>query len=403
VRVLPRCSSSAVQSAVVVALAATACTSDPVEPVASADQIRTAAAIAPPALVQVSGGASHTCGLTSTGEAWCWGFGDNGQLGTGDGALRPVPTRVAGGLRFRQISAGGFYICGVTTENRLWCWGANFNGGLGDGTTERRFLPVPVSTSLRFLTVSDGLHSGHTCGLTTERAAYCWGANGDGELGDGSRTRRLLPVAVAGGRTWRQISAGASHSCGVTQGRVALCWGSDDQGQLGDNPERQRRVVPRQVAGGLAFDQISTGFFRTCGVITDARAFCWGEGGVGQIGDGKRLDRYVPRAVAGGQRFRRISAVGINHTCAEAASGRVYCWGGNFWGEVGDGTTEPRLRPVTVATSLVFAQMATGTDHTCAVTADAATYCWGANEFGQLGDGTTRNSRSTPGPVIGGS
>jgi alpha-tubulin suppressor-like RCC1 family protein len=81
----------------------------------------------------------------------------------------------------------------------------------------------------------------------------------------------------------------------------------------------------------------------------------------------------------------------------------VYCWGGNFWGEVGDGTTEPRLRPVTVATSLVFAQMATGTDHTCAVTADAATYCWGANEFGQLGDGTTRNSRSTPGPVIGGS
>jgi len=380
-------------------LAVTACNRDLTEPRSPASQEASASATAAPAFVQVSGGASHTCGITGAGEAWCWGLGDNGQLGTGDNANRSLPARVSGGLVFRQISAGGFYTCGVTTDHEIWCWGANFNGALGDGTFQRRFEPVQVSSPLPFQTVSAGFLSGHTCALTTARVAYCWGSNGDGELGNGSRTKSAVPVAVKGGRTWREITAGSGHTCGITTTKVAFCWGSDENGRLGDGAEQQRRLVPSEVAGGLAFNQISAGGTHTCAVTTDARAFCWGSGHQGQIGDGQLQDRFVPKAVTGGHSFGRISAVGLNHTCAEATNGRAFCWGGNFSGEVGDGTNQLRTRPVRVATNLLFAQMATGQDHTCAVTSDATAYCWGSNEFGYLGNGTSRNTRSTPGPV----
>lgn len=380
-----------------------ACGSDPAEPTRPPDQPPIAAATAPPALVQVSAGQSHTCGITAAGQAWCWGMADNGQLGTGDDAIRLVPTPVAGNLVFRRISAGGLYTCGVTTDNRIWCWGANFNGGLGTGDEQRRYLPVQVASTLAWQTVSAGFGSGHTCALTTDRVAYCWGFNGDGALGDGSRTSRSLPAPVAGGRKWREISAGYSHTCGVTSGRIALCWGADDRGQLGDNPERGRRVVPRRVAGDLLYDQISAGFLHSCGVTTDARVLCWGAGLEGQIGDGKLLDRFIPTAVAGTRTYRRVSARGVSHTCAETLNSRLFCWGLNAWGSLGDGTTDPSPRPVAVATDLRFVQMSAGADHSCAVTAAAVAYCWGANEFAQLGDGSIQVSRYSPVPVAGGS
>jgi alpha-tubulin suppressor-like RCC1 family protein len=138
-------------------------------------------------------------------------------------------------------------------------------------------------------------------------------------------------------------------------------------------------------------------------VTTDARAFCWGVGTKAQIGDGRLVDRYVPKAVAGSLSFGRVSAGGINHSCGETLSGKIYCWGLNDAGQLGDGTRELRTRPKAVASSLVFAQMSAGHGHTCAVTSAAAAYCWGDNQAGQLGDGSSGNSHALPGPLAGGS
>jgi alpha-tubulin suppressor-like RCC1 family protein len=180
-----------------------------------------AAAAAASALVfsQVSGGGAHTCGLTTDSLAYCWGYNASGQLGDGtdtgpegcSGAIGPFgcstrPVLVSGGHRFRQVSAGAYHSCGVTGDYRAYCWGSN-GGALGDGTTTNRLTPVPVAGGHRFRILDAGLD--HTCGVSyPDNEAYCWGGNDLGQIGDGTLSLRLTPVAVLGGRKFRQVSAG---------------------------------------------------------------------------------------------------------------------------------------------------------------------------------------------------
>jgi alpha-tubulin suppressor-like RCC1 family protein len=218
---------------------------------------------------------------------------------------------VAGGLSFRQISAGTVHTCGVTTGNRAYCWGSG--GHLGDGTGTSRVRPVPVAGELSFRHVSAGTE--HTCGVTTDERVYCWGENTSGQLGNGTQGEtgypELSPVAVMGTLRFRGVSVGFHHTCGVTTTDRAYCWGSDKWGQIGDGAASvictypggtaPCRKKPTLVAGGYqwrqvdagggpgpAEDQIEIHGGRTCGVTTDGRAFCWGDGTLGQNGDGTR-------------------------------------------------------------------------------------------------------------------
>jgi alpha-tubulin suppressor-like RCC1 family protein len=191
---------------------------------------------------------------------------------------------MAGALLFRQVSAGRQHTCGVTGDDRAYCWGFNLSGQLGDGTTIiERFLPVPVLGGLHFRHVNAG--ADHTCGVTLDNLAYCWGENLNGELGDGTTTHRNTPVRVAGGYHFRLIRAGAGHTCALTTLDVAYCWGVG--GRLGDGANTQR-TTPVRVLGGLHWFQLSAGFSHTCGVTTDNRAYCWGNNGSGELGDGTR-------------------------------------------------------------------------------------------------------------------
>jgi alpha-tubulin suppressor-like RCC1 family protein len=170
-----------------------------------------------------------------------------------------TPVRVhAGGLRFGLVSAGDFHTCGVTTDNLAYCWGRNNVGGLGDGTTTDRLTPVPVAGGRRFLRVSAGGFQ-HTCAVNLFDVAFCWGLNSRSQLGDNTTTQRLTPVRVVGGLRFRQVSTGedghfggftgvADHTCGVTTGNLAYCWGDNRFGQLGDGTQRTRRR-PTAVAG----------------------------------------------------------------------------------------------------------------------------------------------------------
>jgi alpha-tubulin suppressor-like RCC1 family protein len=352
------------------------------------------------AVRQVDAGDIHACAVTTDQQAYCWGNNGAGELGDATVADRLTPVAVVGGLRFRQVSAGDEHTCGVTTDNLAYCWGFNFHGQVGDGTTTARSTPVPVAGGRRYRQVSAGAF--FTCGVTyPDNLAYCWGRNDYGQLGAGDAVQRLTPVAVRGGHVFRQVSAGTFfnglHACGVTLTNEAYCWGGNRYGQLGDSTTATRRVRPVLVAGGHHFIQVAAGAAHTCAVTPTNRAFCWGNGREGQIGNGKTYLSFWPRRVSGGLSFRRVTA-GFRHTCGETIDNVAYCWGSG--GQLGNGTTAQRATPVAVAGALGFAQLSAGEFSTCGTTTAAVAYCWGSNERGQLGDGTTAD-RLTPTAVAG--
>ena len=372
-------------------VAALGCREDAESPIAP-EPAPALATSATPALAfyQMSAGNDHTCGVTTDNRAFCWGFvGLSGPIALGDGSSKGslTPVAVVGGLRFRQVSAGYYSTCGVTTDYRAYCWGDNARGELGDGTTTDRLKPVPVAGGRQFRQVEVTFQ--HTCGVSyPDHRAYCWGDNAEGQLGDGARTIRLTPVAVAGTLAFRQVTTGYNHTCGVTTDNRAFCWGNNRVGQIGDSTTVFRRVKPTRVAGTRQFRQVDAGRDYNCAVTTDDRAFCWGEGRYGQIGNGKLAFYFWPRAVAGGLFFSRVSA-GAFHTCGETTGNRAYCWGTGGHGELGDGTyTGNRLTPVAVVGGLAFAQVSAGSFQTCGRTPAFVAYCWGSNFYGELGDGT---------------
>jgi alpha-tubulin suppressor-like RCC1 family protein len=360
---------------------------------------------------QLSGGGDHSCGLTTDNKAYCWGYNESGQLGDGSasgpescsGAAGPFPcsTRpvlVAGGHTFRQISAGQFHTCAVTTDSKAYCWGIN-RGALGNGATADQRAPVAVAGGHLFMQIDAG--NGHTCGVTTSNNAFCWGENTDGQLGDGTRTTRLIPVRVAGGLPWTQVTAGVGiygFSCGVTSDHRAFCWGNNNSGQLGDSSSVSRRLKPSLVVGKRQFRQVDAGDSHACGVNTVNRAYCWGNGRLGALGNGKSYLSFWPRAVAGGLFFDGVTA-GHAYSCGATTSHSAYCWGVNSLGELGDGTTTARFTPTAVAGGLAFAQVSTSGNHTCGTTTDSRGYCWGYGFFGQLGNGTSGSGAEAHSPV----
>jgi alpha-tubulin suppressor-like RCC1 family protein len=262
-----------------------------------------------------------------------------------------------------------------------------------------------ATTALLFYQLSGG-EAGFTCGVTPDYRAYCWGQNHNGQIGDGTTytgpsTARLTPVAVATTLRFQQVSAGWSHACGLAQDNRAYCWGSNGVGALGDGTMNDH-YTPVAVAGGLHFKQLDAGSDYTCGVtFSDNRAYCWGNNWAGQLGDGTTSPRLRPRLVVGGLYFKHVRT-GTFHACGITMSNRAYCWGFNQYGELGDSTTVTRLRPTRVAAGTRrFRQVDAAGAHSCAVSTLDRAFCWGYGRNGALGIGKAWLSY-WPRAVVGG-
>jgi len=340
----------------------------------------------------INTGAYHTCAIATTGAAFCWGSNMFGQLGNGSTtwSATPVAVTMPTSVTFTAINAGFTHTCALTASGTAYCWGNNIFGQLGNGSTEDSTTPVAVVMPAGVTFVAIVVSTYHTCALTASGNVYCWGINRTNQLGNGTTTDSSVPLIVTmpTGITFSSIATSGYSTCALTASGAAYCWGSNTFGQLGIG-STSNAAVPTAVTmpTGITFVFISVGRYHTCALTASGAAYCWGLNLGGSLGNGTTTNSTIPVAVTmpSGITFDTIST-GWNHTCALTAAGIAYCWGQNS-GQVGDGSTTNRTTPMLVSmpTGMTFTDIMAGATHTCALAGNGLAYCWGTNTNGQLG------------------
>ena len=458
----------------------------------------------PTQLTQLISGDYHTCAIGSNGKAYCWGDDSNGQLGNNTiiNAYTPVAVhqgQIPAGVSLTQIVAGWSHTCALGSDAKAYCWGRGNDGQLGNNTTADAYTPVAVHqgqipTSVNLTQITAGYE--HTCALGSDGKTYCWGRGTDGQLGNNTTTFALTPVAVHQGQIpsgstqvkvdgvsvpvkyispyeleittpahsagkvnitvtnpdntthtlsqayeyyqpqnptitsitpntssvtgntqltvsgnhldpmrWNSVHSGFRHTCALSSDAKAYCWGSSEYGQLGNNTTTDIltpvAIHQGEIPSGVTISQIATGTYSTCAIGSDAKAYCWGYNGNGQLGNNATANALTPVAVHQGQIPAGVSltqiATGGYHTCALGSDAKAYCWGYGPFGQLGNNATTNALTPVAVhqgqiPAGVILTQITTGGYHTCALSSDAKAYCWGHGEYGRLGSNTATNT-----------
>ncbi len=301
----------------------------------------------------IAAGGMHVCALTTTGGVLCWGDNSAEQLGN----ITPFwstyePVSVFGlSSGVSAIAAGHWHTCALTTTGGAMCWGSNSDGQLGNNSNTGGYTPVNVSGLTSGVTAI-AVGGGHSCALTATGGVMCWGSNSNGQLGNNnSNNPSPIPVNVVGLSSGVvAIAAGSSHTCALTALGGIKCWGNNQFGQLGNNTFSDESLLPVDVVGlpsGVV--SIATGEHHTCALTSTGGMMCWGDNDNGQLGNNSLTVSAVPVNVSGLSSGVSYMTGARWHTCALTSDGGGMCWGANDFGQLGDGTDIRSLIPVYIS------------------------------------------------------
>jgi alpha-tubulin suppressor-like RCC1 family protein len=306
-----------------------------------------------------------------------------------------------------QIAGGYEHNCAVLKDGSVFCWGQNNGGEVGDGTTVNRPAPVKVTLPAPATAIAAGGlytalgtlgYTAHSCALLTNSSIACWGDNVYGSLGANDNAVHAMPVVAQATTNFSQVSVGGGTTCAVDAFNGLWCWGMNNFGQVGNGtniPLSMMTGVLKPVSVLSAVTRVAVGGQHTCAIKTDGKLYCWGQNTFGQLGDGTTTSTNAPGTAVPGLTGVIDVLATRRTTCARTATD-VYCWGFNGGGEVGNGsTTTPVLSPTKVMGLTGVTELALGQDTVGAIT-PAGVYMWGVDAQGEFGDGNTTAAVSTP-------
>lgn len=360
--------------------------------------------------VQITAGYGFTCARRASSAVFCWGRNDRGQLArSGDttcGGLscsaRPKAVYASyDTLRLTQLDAGMDHVCGIDGNSDAWCWGSASNGQVGNGNLGYSSFTgsaTRVAGAFKFTTISAGGYA--TCG-TSPSGMICWGQQYD------TAANFPMPRVVSSFNGYGSVAAGEQHGCAlgvVGSSRVVDCWGNNRNGALGF-PTQVMSQGPFSVRSDFGDNvaRVTTQWRTTCVDQNSGIVQCAGDNSRGQLGNGNTITTGTPQTVGNGMALSGVSISG-GHGCALDPSGAAWCWGLANRGQLGiaaPGQTNNFPSPQRVAGGLTFRALAAGEQHTCGITTGNAIYCWGNNYYGELGGGYPGDLSYTPKPIGG--
>jgi len=371
-----------------------------------------------------SGGqSSHLAAIRSDGALFTWGLNTNGQLGDGTTINKSSPTQISGTISWTSVAVDLSNTMAIRLGGTLFVWGGNASGQLGLSDTINRSNPVLLDYN-SWSQIS--VNTSHTAGIRSNQL-YVWGNNVSGQIGDNTTINKSSPVQVTG--SWNSVSAGAQYTIGINNSSLLFVWGVNAAFQLGTG-NTVSRSSPVQIATGTSYSIISAGPTHAVAIDTtsklwtwgqqssvgidvnswtqvsignqfvlairnDGRLFAWGVNSSGQLGLGDTILRSSPVLVGNNSWSAISAAIGGNNSAGIASDGKLFTWGNNNTGQLGDGTTINKSSPVQISSGSSFSLVAAGPGFLLAASTNYALFTSGGNSVGQLGDGTTIN-KSTP-------
>lgn len=333
----------------------------------------------------VDAGGQHALALKAGLKVWAWGDNHFGQVGNGTPyTISTWPVNTGAALWFTKISAGAKHSVGIASSGEVYCWGKNDMGELGIGNFSPYCTnPTPISTNHHFVSISAG--TSHTVAITDSGKLWGWGFNNMGQLGN-LQIGGAYPLQMGTDSNWQSVSAGYFHTLFIKQDGTLWATGDNTYGQIGNGNNIQVHNL-LQIGTDTDWLMVSGGFTFSLALKTDSSLWAWGYNSSGQLGNGTQTDLNIPAQIGVSKNWKHISA-GYNHSVAVKSDGTLWGWGENLFGQAGDTTIGIFLVPTKIGTDSDWETVSAGSEFTIAVKQSGILYTWGPNNLGQLGDST---------------